>query len=292
MIEILLKKALHGAQGNFTLDVDIHLQAGEMVALYGPSGAGKSTLLRCLAGLERADAGLILVDGRPWFDSQRKLHLPPQQRQAGLMFQEYALFPNMSVRGNIHFALAKGARATRVDELLELMGLQGLQHSLPARLSGGQKQRLALARTLAAEPQLLLLDEPLSALDASTRSHLQDELKHLQYQLGLTTLLVSHDVGEVYKLAQRVLVLETGHITRSGTPVDVFARGETSGKFRFTGEVLAITPVDILVTLTVLVSQQIVQVAVMPAEAADLAVGDRVLLVAKAFNPMVMKLTS
>ena len=290
MIDIHLQKTLQGAQGPLTLDVNIQLYAGEMVALYGASGAGKTTILRCLAGLTQADAGSIQFAGQCWYDSHRRIHLPPQQRRVGLMFQDYALFPNMSVRGNIAFALAADARASRVDELLEMMGLQALQYSMPAALSGGQKQRLALARTLAAEPQLLLLDEPLSALDAQTRSQLQQELRDMQRRLGLTTVIVSHDVGEVYKLAQRVLVMQEGRIIQSGAPVDVFAKGGTSGKFRFTGEVLAIEPVEVLVALTVLVSNQIVRVVVMPDEAATLAVGDQVMLVSKAFNPMVLKL--
>lgn len=290
MIDIRLQKALQGAHGPLALAVDMQLHAGEMVALYGASGAGKTTILRCLAGLTQADAGVIHFAGQCWYDSARGIHLPPQQRRVGFMFQDYALFPNMTVRGNITFALPAGARASRVDDLLEMMGLQALQHSLPAALSGGQKQRLALARTLAAEPQLLLLDEPLSALDAQTRGQLQQELRDMQRRLGLTTIIVSHDVGEVYKLAQRVLVIEDGHISQSGPPVEVFAKGGTSGKFRFTGEVLAIEPVEVLVALTVLVSNQIVRVVVMPDEAANLQAGDHVMLVSKAFNPMVMKL--
>lgn len=290
MMEIKLEKTLHGANGPLKLQVDMRLRAGECVALYGASGAGKTTLLRCLSGLTTPDAGHIRFAGQDWFDSARGLHLPPQQRRVGLMFQDYALFPHLSVRGNIAFALAPGARASRVDDLLEMMGLVGLQHQRPATLSGGQKQRVALARCLAAEPQLLLLDEPLSALDTPTRQQLQHELKQLQQRLGLTMLVVSHDVSEIYRLAQQVWVLEQGRITQADAPLHVFAPGHTSGKFRLTGEVLAMTAADVMVALTVRVGQQIVRVMVMPEQAATLQPGDAVALVAKAFQPMVFKL--
>ena len=174
------------------------------------------------------------------------------------------------------------------------MALGELQHRKPETLSGGQKQRVALARALASEPQLLLLDEPFSALDAEMRVHLPSEILHLQRHFGITTLIVSHDVGEVYKLANRVLIIEEGRIVREGAPAVVFSSGQTdhqsSGKFRFTGEVLAIEPMDVLVALTVLVSNQIVRVVAMPDEAAALHVGDGVMLVSKAFNPMIFKL--
>jgi molybdate transport system ATP-binding protein len=170
------------------------------------------------------------------------------------------------------------------------MELGELQHRKPDTLSGGQKQRIALARALASEPRLLLLDEPLSALDATIRSRLQDEILRLQKHFGLTAILVSHDVGEVYKLANRVMVMEAGRVTQQGTPATVFSSGQTSGKFRFTGEILAIEAMDVLFSLTVLVGNQIVRVVATRDEAAELHPGDRVMMVSKAFNPMVLKL--
>lgn len=290
MIQASISKQLHGAHGTFTLQVDLQIQQGEFVALYGASGAGKTTLLRCLAGLEQVEQGVIKVSEQIWLNSQTKINLPTQQRRVGYMFQDYALFPNMTVRGNLEFALRKGAHKKRVDELLEIMALGELQHVKPATLSGGQKQRVALARTLASEPKLLLLDEPLSALDQDIRSRLQGEILHLQKQFGITTVIVSHDVGEVYKLASHVMVMECGRIVQQGAPSQVFSNGQTSGKFRFTGEVLAIEQMDVMFALTVLVGSQIVRVVAMPEEAETLGVGDRVMLVSKAFNPMVLKL--
>jgi molybdate transport system ATP-binding protein len=290
MIRAIINKRLHGAQGEFELNASLEIAQGEFVALFGPSGVGKTTLLRCLAGLEQPEQGSVVVGGDTWLDTTRRINLAQQQRHVGYVFQDYALFPNMTVRGNLEFALRKGASKKRVDDLLELMELGELQHRKPETLSGGQKQRVALARALASEPRLLLLDEPLSALDASIRSRLQDEILRLQKHFGITAIIVSHDVGEVYKLANRVMVMEAGRITRQGTPATVFSAGQTSGKFRFTGEILAIEPMDVLFSLTVLVSNQIVRVVATKDEATQLKIGDRVMLVSKAFNPMVLKL--
>ncbi|HQR60445.1 MAG TPA: ATP-binding cassette domain-containing protein [Methylophilaceae bacterium] len=290
MIQASISKRLHGAQGEFQLDVRLEIAEGEFVALFGPSGVGKTTLLRCLAGLEKPDLGRLDVVGETWLDSAAGVNLPPQHRRAGYMFQDYALFPNMTVRGNLEFALRKGADKNRVDTLLDLMELGELQHRKPESLSGGQKQRVALARALASEPRLLLLDEPFSALDAVMRARLHDEILRLQRHFGLTTIIVSHDVGEVYKLVSRVMLMEAGRLVQQGSPAEVFSTGQTSGNFRFTGEILAIEPMDVLFSLTVLVGNQIVRVVAMPDEASNLHPGDRVMLVSKAFNPMVLKL--
>jgi molybdate transport system ATP-binding protein len=290
MIQASFSKQLHGANGDFNLNVDLSIVHGQFIALYGPSGVGKTTLLRCLAGLDHPDQGQLTVDGNVWFNSGSKINLPPQQRYVGYMFQDYALFPNMTVRGNLAFAIRKGGDKNRVNELLDMMDLGELQHRKPETLSGGQKQRVALARALVAEPRLLLLDEPLSALDSAMRTRLQDEILRLQHHYGLTTIIVSHDVSEVYKLADTVMVLTAGRITAQGKPADVFSAGQTSGKFRFTGEVLAIEPMDVMFSLTVLVGNQIVRVVSMKEEADQLRVGNKVMLVSKAFNPMVLKL--
>jgi molybdate transport system ATP-binding protein len=290
MMRATISKRLHGARGEFELAASIDIAEGEFVALFGPSGVGKTTLLRCLAGLEQPEQGSITINGEAWLDTSSGLKLPPQQRRVGYMFQDYALFPNMTVRGNLEFALRKGADSKRVDELLELMELGELQQRKPDALSGGQKQRVALARALVSEPRLLLLDEPLSALDSEIRSRLQDEILRVQKQFGITAIIVSHDVGEVYKLVHRVMVMEAGRIVQQGSPAEVFSAGQTSGKFRFTGEILAIEPMDVLFSMTVLVGNQIVRVVAMPDEAAALCPGDRVMLVSKAFNPLVLKL--
>ncbi|MGB4811375.1 MAG: ATP-binding cassette domain-containing protein [Methylophilaceae bacterium] len=289
MIEAQINKRLHGANGHFQLAVNLNVAEGEFVALFGPSGVGKTTLLRCLAGLEQAEQASIKVKEKVWFDTSTRINLKPQLRNVGYMFQDYALFPNMSVRENVEFAIRKGQPKQRAQALIDMMNLGNLQHLRPETLSGGQKQRVALARTLASEPNVLLLDEPFSALDAAMRSQLQDEVLKLQQALGMTTIIVSHEVDEVYKLASRVLLMDAGRITQQGSPAEVFSTGQTSGKFRFTGKLLALEPMDVLYALTVLVGNQIVRVVAMPEEAAQLAVGDAVMLVSKAFNPMILK---
>ena len=290
MIQARIKKQLHGVNGEFYLDVNLNVAQGEFIALFGPSGVGKTTLLRCLAGLEQAERANIKVKGQVWLDTALRINLEPQLRRVGYMFQDYALFPNMTVRSNLEFSIRKGSNKQRVQELIDMMNLGELQHHKPEALSGGQKQRVALARAIASEPSILLLDEPFSALDAEMRSHLHDEVLRLQRSLGITTIIVSHNVGEVYKLASRVLMMEEGRILQQGTPAEVFSAGQTSGKFRFTGEILAIEPMDVLYSLTVLVGNQIVRVVAMPDEADKFKIGDDVMLVSKAFNPMILKL--
>ncbi len=286
MIELDIRKKLLGAQGEFSLELKFSVAAGEIVTLFGESGAGKTTLLRCLAGLAEPDSGDIRVQGETWFDGRN--HLPVQSRRVGYMFQDYALFPHMSVRANIEFALRRGASRQRVSELIEMMNLGELQQRKPHSLSGGQQQRAALARALAAEPQLLLLDEPFSALDHETRLRLQDEVLRMQRHFGITAVLVSHDVSEVYKLSKRVLVLEQGRITREGTPAEVFGAGHAGGKFTFAGEVLAIEAADVVFAVTLLVGNQIVRVIATAEEANRLKVGERVVLLSKAFNPVLL----
>ena len=294
MIHIDIQKKLFSAQGEFVLDLKLNIQQGEFVSLFGQSGAGKTTLLRCLAGLERPDSGSIKVNGETWYDSQSSSWLAARHRRAGYMFQDYALFPNMTVRGNLEFALRPDGERKRVAELIELMGLGELQQRKPATLSGGQKQRVALARALAAEPSLLLLDEPFSALDHATRVRLQDEVMRMQRHFGLTTVMVSHDISEVYKLSQRVLVIENGTIAKHGTPAEVFksapgtGKSGSSGKFSFAGEVLEIETADVVFAVTLLVGNQVVRVIATPNEAKDLKQGDRVMLMSKAFNPVLV----
>lgn len=221
-LRIDIAHRLHGPAGSFDLLADLAVARGEFVVLAGPSGAGKTTLLRILAGFQRPDRGRVLVGGTVWTDRDRRIQLPVRRRPIGFVFQDYALFPNMTVRGNLDYALGRGAPAGEAARLLELTGLEGLAGAYPATLSGGQKQRLALIRALARRPQLLMLDEPLSALDPDLRLRLQDELLRLHRIFGTTTLMVSHDPLEIARLADRVIRLEGGRVVADG-PV---TRGE------------------------------------------------------------------
>lgn len=290
MIEFELHTALQGSTGPMQLAAQARLQCGEFSALYGPSGAGKTTVLRMLAGLTVPQRGHIRVDGDTWFDSAKNINLLPQHRSIGLVFQDHALFPNLTVKQNIAYALHKNQHAW-LDELIKLSGLSALQDRLPASLSGGQKQRVALARALARKPRLLLLDEPLSALDIALRKQLQDELAELHQRFGLTTLMVSHDVGEVFKLARHVLRMEHGKIVQSGSPSQVFLPRQMAGKLHLQAQVLEIRREDVIYTLSLLIGGEIVNVIASVEEAAQLSVGSMVAIAANSFGPVFLKQT-
>lgn len=194
-------------------NVSLRVEQGELLAILGPSGCGKSTLLNLVSGLQKA------TDGEIWVGEQRIDHLPPQQRGIGFLFQNYALFPNMTVWENVAFGLKirkidPTEKRKRVDELLDIVNLREHAHKKPKQLSGGQQQRVALARALAPKPDILLLDEPLSALDVKIRQRLRDEIKNLQVELGITTILVTHDQEEAFELGDRVAVMESGKIVQ------------------------------------------------------------------------------
>jgi len=212
-------------------DIDFTLARGEFVTLLGPSGCGKSTLLRCIAGLTPVSSGRILLDG------QDLVPLSPQKRDIGMVFQSYALFPNMTVQQNVAFGLRMhkvpaADSARRVSEVLQLVELDALASRYPHQLSGGQCQRVALARSLVTRPRLLLLDEPLSALDARIRKHLREQIRQIQRELGLTTLFVTHDQEEALTLSDRIFLMNQGRIVQSGdaqslytAPANAFAAG-------------------------------------------------------------------
>ncbi|MBM3106745.1 MAG: ABC transporter ATP-binding protein [Pseudomonas sp.] len=212
-------------------DINCQIQRGEFVTLLGPSGCGKSTLLRCIAGLTAVDSGKILLDGNDL------VPVSPQKRGIGMVFQSYALFPNMTVERNVAFGLRMqkvnaDETRTRVREVLQLVELQEFASRYPHQLSGGQCQRVALARSLVTRPRLLLLDEPLSALDARIRKHLREQIRQIQRDLGLTTIFVTHDQEEALILSDRIFLMNQGRIVQSGdaetlytAPVDVFAAG-------------------------------------------------------------------
>lgn len=214
-LEIDVRARLDGAEGPFGLNFRASIAKGAFVALCGPSGAGKTSILRMIAGLRRPDRGRIAVAGRVWNDSDSGAFMPVRDRCIGFVFQDYALFPNMTARGNVEYALPRlprDARRAEARRLLGLVGLAALEQAHPAQLSGGQRQRLALIRALARRPALLMLDEPLSALDPEMRQRMRDLLATLHDHFGATTLMVSHDLQEVTALADRVIHLRQGQI--------------------------------------------------------------------------------
>jgi molybdate transport system ATP-binding protein len=223
MLKINIEREMLTSEGTTTLKVDTQIDQNELLCLFGHSGSGKTTLMRILAGLNKPDRGYVEFDGQVWFDSDKKINLPPQQRNTGYMFQDYALFPNMTVRKNIEFAQREKNNG-EVEILLSLFGLETLQKQSPQKLSGGQKQRVALARALASKPRLLLLDEPLSALDYEMRLTLQEEIIKAHELLNSVTLLVSHDIKEVKKLATSVILLKNGEVTGQGIPEEMMKK--------------------------------------------------------------------
>jgi molybdate transport system ATP-binding protein len=221
MIKIQIKRTLEGADGPLHLNFETQISDGEIVSLYGPTGSGKSSVLRMIAGLMKPDDGVIDVDNSLWYHKGMNLSLKTQHRNIGMVFQDYALFPNMTVRENLEFALSKSQNNKVIDELLEIAGLENLQDKKPGILSGGQKQRVALTRALVRKPSVLLLDEPLSALDSEMREKLQEYILQFHTQFNLKTILVSHDFPEVHKMSNRVLVLEGGQIVRDCAPKEL-----------------------------------------------------------------------
>ena len=223
-------------------DINLRIGAGELVALLGPSGCGKSTLLRIISGFMRQTEGRVLFDGEP-VD-----HLSPSRRGVGIVFQNYALFPHLSIRQNIAYGLevqgvAKAKRDARVDEMLALVHMSEFAGRFPRQLSGGQQQRVALARCLAVDPKILLLDEPFGALDKNLRLDMQIEVKRLQREYGITTVLVTHDQEEALSMADSVAVMESGRIAMHDVPAGVYGRPASLGVARFVGDAVEL-PVD------------------------------------------------
>ncbi len=281
MITIDLQKPLHGSDGEMMLEVSLAIEEGAFVALAGESGSGKTTLLRILAGLERAE-GTIRVGETTWLTGTKSL--PPQKRRIGLVFQDYALFENMTVEENLLFVRKDHALAA---QLLQMTELSALKDRLPATLSGGQKQRVALCRAIMNRPRLLLLDEPLSALDPAMRLRLQQEILKLHETFGTTTIMVSHDPSEIYRLAQRVVVLHRGKVVQDGTPKEILLRTDGSQKLSFEGELLEIYRADVVYIAVIAIGQQLVEVVVGSEEAKRLQPGQSVRVSTKAFHAVV-----
>jgi iron(III) transport system ATP-binding protein len=214
--------------------LDLTAEAGRITALLGPSGCGKTTTLRLIAGFERADAGSIQLGDRAL--SANGTFVPPERRRIGLVFQDYALFPHQDVAGNVAYALPSGSPRSRVEELLELVGLDGLGDRPPHELSGGQQQRVALARALAAEPAAILLDEPFSNLDASLRDRMRREVREILLESGATSIFVTHDQEEALSLADTVAVMRDGRIEQIGAPEEVYGRPASRWVAEFLGD--------------------------------------------------------
>lgn len=290
MIYLDFQKKLYSTQGEVLLKVQCSLKMRELITLFGKSGAGKTTILRILAGLTTPDFGIIKVQDSIWFSSKDKINIPPQKREIGFVFQDYALFPNMSIEENLLFALPKRGDKKHIEELLEIVELQNFRKVKPSMLSGGQQQRVALIRALVRNPKILLLDEPFSALDASMSQRLQEELLKIHQKFELTTFFVSHNLADVFYLSQYVLHLNNGVVDKQGMPSEVFLKDLPSGKFRQSGTIVEISVNGLVAIVRVLVGNWSIEVVVSKSEGENLKVGDLVLVSSKAWNPIIVKL--
>ena len=274
MITIAITKALNTAGGKMILQVDFELKKCDFISLYGKSGAGKTSLLRMLSGLMQPDSGSIKTADGFWVDVNKRIYVKPQQRNIGYVFQDYALFPNMTVKEQLKFSLKKGSSLNLIDEVITAMDIKGLEHEKPAKLSGGQKQRVALARSLVQQPEVLLLDEPLSALDREMRLKLQEYLMWFHKQYEMTTIMVSHDIAEISRLSNKVFVIEKGEIVKTGSPYDVF--GKTNPKqVCLHGEIITIIDVNFAI---IRIGEELIKLPIDGYQEKTFKVGDKIVV--------------
>ena len=293
MIKLNITHPMKTSKGDVILQIDKEFKQGDFISIYGESGAGKTTILRSIAGLIRPQSGLIKIGDKILFDSKNDIFVPPQKRKVGFVFQDYALFPNLTVYENLHFALEKGKNKNKINELLKLMDLSALARSYPSKLSGGQCQRVALARALVQEPDILLLDEPLSALDFKMRNFLQDEILKIWKYFKLTILLISHDISEIYKLSQRVIELKNGQITKDTNIKELF-KNNLSSEFKITALVIDIEKIDDLVVLILLIGHEFIKVTLNQKEFNEkfskLKPNDNIILLQKSQNFLLLNM--
>jgi len=251
MIKVALNKQLNAPNGLMRLQVNFEIESGNFVTIYGKSGAGKTSILRMLAGLMMPEEGKIMVEEQTWLDTNKRINLSPQKRKVGFVFQDYALFPNMTVQENLTFALLPQQDKKIIKDLIEIIELGDLKNRKPTTLSGGQKQRLALARALVQRPSILMLDEPLSALDYEMRLKLQKYILQVHKEYGHTSILISHDIDEVINLSDKVLILENGQITHQGAPNLLLKHLRSDHLLELTGEVISIEKSQSVYTLKI-----------------------------------------
>jgi len=287
MIEFSLQKKLHAVTGNMLFDISFNIKQGSFIGIYGASGVGKTSLLRMLAGFLAPEKGFIKVSGNDWYNSTKKINLAPQKRSIGFVFQDYALFPNMTVRENLAYSLDKTTNPAIIGELLSFVELDQLKDRKIQTLSGGQKQRVALARALVRKPDLLLLDEPLSALDSELREKLQQLILQMHSQFNLTTILVSHDISEMTRLADEIIFLKDGLVEKSGSPAAMFTVQKSKDIMRLRGIVMEKPDQN---SICLLVGKEMVEFELSENEIMHLQKGDNVLVSIQAFKTCIDKI--
>lgn len=284
MLKVDICKIFKNKHNDFKLQAKFEIQQGEFLAIFGKSGSGKTTLLRVIAGFEKA-LGFCEFNNEIFFNQKQFLSI--QKRNIGFLFQDYALFENMNVEQNLLFAKNDQKFA---NELLELLNLNSHRKNHILELSGGQKQRVALARALMRKPKLLLLDEPFSALDNEIKLNLHDYLLNIHKIYNITTILITHDVSEAYKLANKVIILDQGQIIKQGNPSEVFLKTQGSQKFAIKARILKLQPQDSIIVVILSIGSQITQIALSPLEAQNLKENDEVIISQKAFGLNLIKI--
>lgn len=291
MIYIALQKKLTTVDEQMLLDVTFSIKPGSFITLYGDSGVGKTSILRMIAGLLSVDQGHIRVSRKTWLDTRKKICLKPQQRKIGFMFQEYTLFANMTVKENLLFALEKGQDKSIIKELIEIIELEPLQDSKPEKLSGGQKQRVALARAMVRKPEILMLDEPLSALDQKMRSKLQDYILKIHQKYAMTTILISHEISEIIKMSDYVFMLDQGKIIKQGNPIDLLTNKSIDQEIQFIGEIILIEKeINHKHIVTLLTGANIIHLSIDKKRLSALKIGDKVQVTSDTFSPVLKKI--
>jgi len=292
MIELSFEKKLKSSSGSLRLNVQKEISKGEFIAIYGKSGAGKTSTLRIIAGLLQPDKGNISLAGNVLLQTEQKIFVPPQKREIGLVFQNYALFPNMTVIENLRFALRKNQSEKILDELIEMMEISGLKNQKPNQLSGGQQQRVAVARALVQRPKLLLLDEPFSSIDNSLRHKLQSYLTTVHKEFNLTTIIVSHNQAEVLKLSDRLWVIDDGVIIYDGKTIDYFSPNFSNTQFQTTGEIISFKHEAQKTFVLVLIGNDIAKIEVEEEKKSSFVIGQKVMLESKEGNFILKSLTN
>ncbi len=284
MLEFDLTKQFGKRRTDFLLEVKAQLPTGKIIGIFGPSGAGKSSLLRLLSGLEKPDKGYLKINGEVWTDTTQRFFLKPQKRAVGYLFQAYSLFPNMTVAENLAFAAEKKIDLTQLEELLTVIQMTDKRDQYPGSLSGGEQQRVALARALVRRPALLLLDEPLTALDEAIRSSLQTYILALHERFQPTTLLVSHNRTELAKLCDWILEMKDGKVTATGTPDSLFGDTETIDFTADSFRVLTLTRNNGKLIVELVAGKQKVKIALNNSSWPNLKSGDQIKLTDTAFT--------
>jgi len=280
-------------RGDFLLDIEFSTPINGVTALFGPSGSGKTTCLRAIAGLERLPNSYLQVGDEVWQDESKGIFIPTNQREIGYVFQEASLFPHLNVKQNLEFGfhrLTAEKQKIKPQEVIDLLSIEPLLSRFPSALSGGERQRVAIARALLRSPKLLLMDEPLSALDPNMRIKLQNEILTLHKEFNTTSIIVSHDPSEIYHLANRVIVLNQGKIINDGNAKEVLLKTSGSQKFSFEGEILDIIKTDVIYIAIIAIGQQLVEVVLCEDEASNYNIADKVRVGTKAFAPTLCKI--